>query len=130
VAPNPEGATSPTHSAALTAGSNSQGDTLSQSFATITGRNYSLDFDAGIFGQRSGSPLQVNVQVIGNATLLNQTITPPDAGTFTPTNVTFQHYHFTFTADSSNTTLSFSSVGLGNAAADQVIDTVTVNRDN
>jgi hypothetical protein len=126
VSNNMEGATSGTHAACLTSGANSQGDTLSQTFATIPGVVYNVDFDAGIFGKRTGTALQLQVQALGSTTLLNQIVTPPDAGTFTTTAVTFQHYHFTFTADSAATTLRFTSVGLGNAAADQVIDTVAV----
>lgn len=126
VADNAEGATSGTHSAALSSGASSQGDTLSQSFSTVPGKMYTVDFDAGIFGKRGGNPLQLQVQVLGSGTLLNQTITPPDAGTFTPTSVTFQHYHFTFTANSSTATLRFTSVGTANSNADQVVDTVAI----
>jgi hypothetical protein len=53
-------------------------------------------------------------------------LTPPDSNTFTASAVTFQHYRFTFTANSATTTLRFTSVGLGNASADQVVDTVAV----
>jgi hypothetical protein len=123
-----EGSTSPTHGAALSAGADSQGDQLSQSFSTTSGQTYNVDFDAGIFGKRSGAPLQVNVQIIGSGTLVNQTITPPDAGTFTASAVTFQHYTIGFTANSATTTLTFTSVGSGNASADQIIDTVSVTQ--
>jgi hypothetical protein len=68
----------------------------------------------------------LQVQVLGSGSVFNQTITPPDAGTFTAASVTFQHYHFTFTANSTTSTLQFSSVGLGNSAADQVVDTVAI----
>jgi hypothetical protein len=126
VSNNVEGATSGTHGACLTSGANSQGDTLSQNFSTVPGRVYNVDFDAGIFGKRTSTALQLKVEALGSGTPLNQTVIPPDAGTFTTTAVTFQHYHFTFTADSATTTLRFTSVGLGNAAADQVVDTVAV----
>lgn len=126
VANNAEGATSGTHAAALSAGGDSQGDTLSQNFSTLTGHVYALDFDAAISGKRTGNPLQLQVQVTGSGTLLNQTLTPPDAGTFNPGSVVFQHFHFTFTANSTTTAVEFSSVGLGNASADQVVDTVVI----
>src|SRR5205085_12633241 len=121
-----EGATSGTHSGALTAGANSTGDTLSQSFPTVVGGVYAVDFDAGIFGKRTAAALQLQVQVLGSGTPLNQTVTPPDANTFTPTSVAFQHYHFVFTADSTTSILRFTSVGTGNASADQVVDTVSI----
>jgi hypothetical protein len=121
-----QGSTSPTHSAAFGTGGDSQDNMLSQRFNTIVGRTYSVDFDAGIFGQRSGVPMQLQVQVVGGGTLLNQTVTPPYAGTFTPSSVVFQHYHYTFTANSTVTTLQFKDVGLGNAIADTVLDSVSV----
>ena len=120
-----EGATSGTHGAALNAGGDFQGNVLSQSFATIPGQVYTVDFDAGIFGQKTGT-LQLRIQVRGNSTMLDQTVTPPAVGTYTPSLVVFQHYHYVFTADSSTTTLQFSDVGLGNAGADTVVDSVAV----
>src|SRR3954469_5340720 len=126
VAANPEGATSGSHSAALSEGGDSQGDTLSQTFTTIPGRNYTVDFDAAIFGKRSGNPLQIEVQLSGNGTLSDQTLTPPEVGTWTTSAVTFQHYQIPFTANSTGTTLKFISVGTGNAAADQVVDSVKI----
>src|SRR5206468_3750835 len=68
-----EGTTGGTHAAALSSGADSQGDTLAQAFTTVVGGVYSLDFDAGIFGKRSGAALQVQVQVTGSGSLLNQT---------------------------------------------------------
>jgi len=127
VADGSEGATSGSSSAVFTVGSDSQGDTLSQSFSTTTGGAYTVDFDAGIFGVHSGSPLQVHVEVLGSSTLLDQTVTPPEAGTFTPASVQFGHYQFTFIADGTTATLRFTSVGLGNLSADQVIDSVVVS---
>jgi hypothetical protein len=114
-------------SAALSVGGDFQGDTLEQSFNTTAGGSYSVDFDAGIFGTHSASPLQVRVEVVGSGSLLDTLVTPPEAGTFTPANVTFTHYHFTFTADGATATLRFTSVGLGNTSADQVIDSVVVS---
>ena len=66
------------------------------------------------------------MQVLGTGTLLDQTVTPPDANTFVPSLVTLQHFQFTFTADSTTSTLKFTSIGPGNLAADQVVDTVVV----
>ena len=91
----------------------------------MSGQVYTLDFDSGIFGQTS-STLQLRVQVIGNSSLIDQTLTPPYAGTYTPSQMIFQHYHFTFTANSSTTVLQFTDVGLGNASADTILDTVSV----
>jgi uncharacterized protein DUF642 len=121
-----EGSTSPTHSAALNIGADSEGTVLSQSFTTLNGQTYVLDFDAGIVGQRNGNPLQLNVKLTGNGTLIDQTVAPADAFTTDPASVIFKHYHFTFTANSATTTLQFSDIGLGNASSDTLIDTVSV----
>ena len=121
-----EGATSPTHAAAFSAGGDYQGNTLSQNFSTTIGQTYSVEFDAGIAGQRNGDPLQLNVQVVGGATLVDQNVTPPEASTFDPNAVIFQHYYFTFTADSTTTTLTFTDIGLGNSGADTIVDSVKV----
>ena len=51
--------------------------------------------------------MQLRVQVLGSGTLADQTLTPPDAFTWTPSAVTFQHYRVTFTANSTTTTLRF-----------------------
>ena len=121
-----EGATSGDRSAALSIGADSEGTLLSQSFPTSIGQTYVAEFDAGIFGVRSGSPLQLNVQVLGTENLLDRAITPPEAFTFTAGDVVFHRYRFLFTADSAATTLRFTDIGLGNASADIVIDTVSV----
>src|SRR5438270_2535204 len=60
-----EGATTPTHGAAFNVGGDSEGTVLSQTFPTVNGELYRVDFDSGIFGQPTGSPLQLNVQIAG-----------------------------------------------------------------
>src|SRR5206468_7944844 len=45
-----EGATSPSHGAAFSAGTNSQGDSLAQTVSTDAGQLYAVEFDAGVFG--------------------------------------------------------------------------------
>src|SRR3954470_14232088 len=83
-----EGATTGTHAAALSVGNDSEGDTLSQNVVTAYGQTYSLDFDAGVFGVASGSPMQFRLEVIGETTVVDYTLTPPAAGTFDPSQVT------------------------------------------
>jgi uncharacterized protein DUF642 len=121
-----EGATTPTHGAALNVGGDNEGTIISQTFPTTNGEVYRVDFDSGIFGQPTGSPLQLNVQVTGTGTLVNETVTPPVVGTFDPDSVVLHHYYFSFTANSSTTTIQFSDIGLGNTNADTVVDTVSV----
>jgi hypothetical protein len=129
VAVTGEGATSGSSSAAFSVAAATQGDTLYQQFNTVPGGSYTVIFDAGIFGIHTGSALQVRVEVLGatNATLLDQTVTPPEAGTFVPALVQFQNFQFPFVADGATATLRFSNVGTGSGGADEVIDTVVVN---
>src|SRR3954462_11592934 len=75
----PEGSTTPTHSAALNIGGDSEGTPLSQSFTTVNGQTYTLDFDAGIEGQRTGT-LQLQIAVDGNASIFTDTVSPPAVG--------------------------------------------------
>ena len=107
-------------------GGNSEGNTLSQTFSTSNGQLYSVEFDAAISGQRNGNPLQLNVQVLGSGTLLDQTVTPSDAFTFDPNAVVFDHYSFTFTANSATTTLQFSDVGTWQHRRRYVLDSVVL----
>ena len=121
-----QGATSPTHAAAFSLGHDSQGDSISQTFATQSGQDYTVEFDAGVYGVRDAAPLQLRMQVFGAGmgTLQDQTVTPPDVGSFNP--AVFAHYSFNFTADATSTTLQFTDVGSGNASADVMLDTVSV----
>jgi probable HAF family extracellular repeat protein len=119
-----QGATSGSHGAALSIGADSEGDSLSQTFFTRPNLRYSVDFDSGVFGQRSDDPLQLETRVMGNTTLLNQTVTPPEVGTSDPALVAFQHYRFDFVADAATSMLKFTDIGLGNVMADVVLDKV------
>lgn len=121
-----QGSTSPIHSAGFSCGGDSSGNILTQSFVTTPGQLYSLDFTAGVFGQRSGAPLQLQVQVIGSSPALNQTIFPPDAFTFTVSAVAFQQYHYTFTAGSTTATIQFMDLVANNVQADLMLDTVSI----
>jgi hypothetical protein len=98
-----ESATAGSHCASFSAGTDADGNTISQTIPTVPGKEYTLDFDAGVYGAANGPQLQLNVTVNGNATLLNSTVMPPVAHTFDGNLVLFAHYHFTFTADNSLT---------------------------
>jgi hypothetical protein len=120
------GANQSSYAAALNIGGDTDGNMLSQTFDTVAGQAYTVEFDAGIAGIRDGDPLRLNVQVAGAGSLLNRTVTPPDAQTSVPADVIFRHYTFTFIADSSSATLQFTDIGLDNANADTLIDTISV----
>ncbi|MDB6035872.1 MAG: hypothetical protein JWM16_6210 [Verrucomicrobiales bacterium] len=121
-----QGATSPIHSAGFSTGSDSLNNILSQTFLTTNGQIYTLDFDAGVFGQRSGAPLQLQAQILGSSPFFSQAVTPPDAGTYHPFLVSFMHYHFTFTANSSTATVQFTDLVGNNPFADLMLDSVSI----
>jgi uncharacterized protein DUF642 len=125
-----EGATAGNGAAVLSVGGDFQGDTVSQTFPTAIGQPYTIDFDAGIFGVPDpGALLQLRVQIFGTVQLRDNTIAPPlntGPSPFDPTTMVFNHYQYSFVADSSITTLQFTSVGSGNKNADQIVDNVVV----
>ena len=57
-----EGTTDGTHAAAFNIGQDSEGTIISQSFATIPGQSYKLEFDTGIYGIPD-STLQLRVEI-------------------------------------------------------------------
>ena len=124
------GFSSPTHSAAFSAGGSSEGNVLSQSFTTIIGQVYTLSFDAGATGvldEGADAPLQLQIQVLGagNGILRDETITPFANNAFGP--VTLQPHVYNFTADSTSTTLQFTDIGGFNTNSDVILDTVVVD---
>jgi hypothetical protein len=124
-----QGATSPDakgHSAGLSVGTDSFGNILSQTFNTVPNQTYTLDFDAGVYGQRNGSPLQMSAQIIGSSPFFSTTVTPPEAGTYHPVFVTFQHYHFSFIAGGTLATVQFTDLVGNNGGADIMLDTVSI----
>jgi hypothetical protein len=121
-----QGATSPSHSAGFSVGGDSSGNILSQTFNTVAGQTYTLDFDAGVYGQRNGLPLQLQAQIISSLPFFSAAITPPDAGTIHPAQVIFGHYHFSFIAGSSTATIQFTDLVGNNAGADVMLDTVSI----
>ena len=128
IADVPKGAGSTAHAVVFNRAGDSEGNILQQDFFGQSNRRYNLDFDAAVYGQRSGAPLQLNVQVnygLNGQVFLNATVTPPDAFTFNFNAVVFQHYHFEFVAPG-QAILQFTDVGLGNAAAETYLDNVSL----
>lgn len=123
-----KGAGGSTHAVVFNRGEDSEGNTLQQFFFSEPNRRYALDFDAAIYGQRTGDPLQLDVQVLRSdrTVSFNQLVAPPDAFTFDFNAVTFQHYHIEFVANDGSAFLQFTDVGLGNASADTYLDSVTL----
>ncbi|MFO1497494.1 MAG: DUF642 domain-containing protein [Verrucomicrobiota bacterium] len=99
---------------------------LSQSFASIPGETYALDFDAGIIAFNS-SQQRLQITVEGSRPLLLQTVTlfGNSSGTLQWTPQTF-----TFKADSSTTTLTFQDVSAATLGLDLALDNVRVTSQN
>ena len=117
------GATTGTHSAAFSAGADSDNDILSQRFYTTSGGIYVLDFDAGIAGEAE-STMQLRARAFGDGSAgnaLDEIVSPPFLS-MQP----FHHYSFTFTANNSITILEFSDLLRGNLNSDILLDSVSV----
>jgi hypothetical protein len=98
---------------------------FSQTFATVPGTTYSLSFDVGAVATSSTSEqrLQVSVQGAG-ASLLSRTVSVFGQGTGT----WWTNQSYTFVANSTATTLTFSDVSPTTTNIDLVMDNVRVVR--
>src|SRR5207248_3632049 len=76
--------------------------TLSQTFATTPGATYNLSFDLGVYSYQTTAEQRAQITVTGNGNLLSQAVSIFGVGTGTA----FSHKSFTFTANSSSTTLT------------------------
>ncbi len=121
-----EGGTSGPHSAGFSVGGDSFDNVLSQTFFTVPGQVYTLDFDAGVSGITSGNPLQLKAEIVGSSPSFADTITPPDAHTTHPSKVIFDHYHYTFVAGGTTATVQFTDLVGANPGADLMLDTVSI----
>ena len=95
---------------------------LSQTIATVAGKTYTLAFDAGVFSYNMNTQ-KLLVTVVGTGSLLNQTVTltGPSGGT-----VLWVPQSYTFVADRSSVTLSFSDQSASTNSIDLLLDSVRV----
>lgn len=98
------------------------GGVLAQTFATTPGVTYNLSFDLGRLAFNTSSQT-IRVVATGNSSLLNQTtsITGTSNGV-----VKWEARNYTFTADSTATTLTFTDLSTVTAAIDMLLDNVRV----
>ncbi len=96
---------------------------VSQSFATTPGSTYTLAFDAGVLSYVS-SPQTMQVNVSGTATLFSQAITITRTS---GSNNLWLPQTFSFVADSTTTTLSFTDTSSATLGLDLVLDNVRVS---
>lgn len=95
---------------------------LSQTFTTIEGNKYILEFDFAKGGPGSGTA-SINVQVMGLSSLLNDVINDNSGGR----PGAYTSYSYSFIADDTNSTLIFSDVTVGTISFDALLDNVSVN---
>lgn len=95
---------------------------ISQSFATVPGTRYTLEFD--YWGWATPNLQRLGVQVAGNAVLISRALTA--YGSLPP--VTYHTFKANFVADSEVTTLTFKDLTRPNNtfASDLVLDRVSV----
>jgi hypothetical protein len=98
--------------------------TINQDFATTPGKTYQLSFYVGASNETPPAPT-INVQVTGNATLLNNSVTPSSPGT----NINWNLETFSFVANSSSTRLSFTDLSSTDDNA-SFVDNVSVTAEN
>lgn len=102
---------------------------IAQTFATVPGQRYLLEFDYGVyFAQSSGTRTQQLIATVqGLSALLNKTISGTGPGTVN-NDTTFTRYYLPFVADSGSATLTFTdNTSVANSAsADGNLDNVVV----
>jgi len=95
---------------------------LTQTFATTAGKTYTLSFDYGVYSPVSLRQQRLQVTVQGQRVDLSQLITQSAFGSTTQ----YSPKVFSFAADSTVTTLSFSDVSLITDSVDSFVDNVQV----
>jgi VCBS repeat-containing protein len=95
---------------------------ITQTFTTIPGEDYLLEFNVGTFAG-NGIEQKLQVEVTGATSLVSQTETI--FGTSSPTTV-WVAKSYAFTADSTSTTLTFTDISSGSSLVDMVLDNVRV----
>jgi hypothetical protein len=101
---------------------------LSQSISTVTGSNYTLNFDYGTFGAIE-SPQSLIIKVINGAdgSLINAIIVEGVPPTFVLNDV-LKTYNMTFKAASDTSIISFADNSvLNSSSADGILDNVNLN---
>jgi VCBS repeat-containing protein len=95
---------------------------LSQAFSTVAGVTYTVAFDAGVLSYNT-SPQQLRVKVDGSSNVLNQVVTVTRTS---GANAQWFPQSFTFVANSSSSTLSFTDQSSSTVGLDLTLDNVRV----
>ncbi|MEO5712611.1 MAG: Ig-like domain-containing protein [Luteolibacter sp.] len=95
---------------------------LTQTFKTVPGASYSVEFDAGVLAYNTNAQSMV-VAVAGESTLLSKTVAVSGIGGGANR---WLPQTFAFTADSTSATISFSDVSANSQAIDLLLENVRV----
>jgi major type 1 subunit fimbrin (pilin) len=111
-----------TNSARLNASDSTPNAVLAQTFPTVPGERYALQFDYGSWHASSSSEQRLSVAVSGGATLLSNVV----AVVGTTGTMNMIAHRLEFTADATVATLTFRDVSLQTYATDGHLDNVRV----
>lgn len=115
-------ATQGTTAVRFNAGNKTPNAVLSQTFSTTSGQSYTLSFDYGVYSPVNQKEQRMQVTVQGNAVLVSQQIAQSASGS----GVQFASKSFSFTADRTTTTLTFTDVSQITDSVDSYLDNVQV----
>ncbi|RYD22127.1 MAG: tandem-95 repeat protein, partial [Verrucomicrobiaceae bacterium] len=103
------------------------GGSLSQTFTTVAGQSYILNFDQGVLAYNT-NPVNINVKLVGSSQLVSQNFTVNGIGSGT---VKFVTQTVSFTANSASTTLTFTDATVNpNNGLDLLLDYVRLTSAN
>jgi len=111
-----------THVAAYNYQNQTPNGVLSQTFDTVSGHQYQVQFDLGVLSYQNTSEMKMQVDVVGTDNRFTQTysIFGPGSGS------NYSGKSFTFTANSASTTLTFTDRSAATINIDVMIDNVRV----
>jgi hypothetical protein len=95
---------------------------VSQSFATVVGQTYAIDFDMGVVGTSSVQQ-RLQISATGSTSLLSQVETMNGGGAST---TRWLPKSFSFVADSTTTTVAFTDVSTTSTNVDMTLDNVRI----
>jgi len=114
-----------THSARFNAFEAIPSGVLSQTFPTVPGERYALQFDFGVWGGGATAEQRVLVEIVGSGVRLSNLVTQISGPAGPMTLVTHRLY---FWADATNSTLTFRDVSLQTVSTDGHLDNVIIER--
>jgi len=116
-----------THAVQFNGANTTPNGVLSQSIATTPGTLYTAKFDMGVYSYQTSAEMRLNFTVTGSGTLLNNTLSIFGGGGSGKYNAFQKDRTFSFTANSTSTTLTFRDVSPNTTNIDLLLDNVRVS---